>query len=330
MRVCVLSGGIGGARFTEGLRSTLGPDDQITVVANTADDIWLFGLKICPDLDTVMYTLGGGIDDERRWGRAHETWNAKEELLAYGVQPDWFGLGDRDLATHLVRTQMLSAGYGLSDVTRALCRRWDTGVELLAMSDDRVETHVLVDDDESDSGQRAIHFQEYWVRLRASVPVRGVVVVGLESATAGPGVVDEIEQSDLVVVAPSNPIVSVGPIVGVAEIREALRRTTAPVVGVSPIVGGAAVRGMADQLLSGLGVEVSAAGVGRHYGARDRGGLLDAWLVDSGDEAEVATLREAGVEAHARPLLMSDDALTTALAADTLEVGLALRDRPRP
>ncbi|MFY0405865.1 2-phospho-L-lactate transferase, partial [Solicola sp. PLA-1-18] len=256
-----------------------------------------------------------------------ETWNAKAELQAYGVQPDWFGLGDRDLATHLVRTQMLSAGYGLSDVTRALCRRWDTGVELLPMSDDRVETHIVVDDDESPAGQKAIHFQEYWVRLRASVPVRGVVAVGIEAATAGPGVVEAIEGSDVVVVAPSNPIVSVGPIVGVAEIRDALRRTSAPVVGVSPIVGGAAVRGMADQLLSGLGVEVSAAGVGRHYGSRARGGLLDAWLVDSGDEDEVATLREAGVEAHARPLLMSDDALTAALAADTLEIGLALRDR---
>src|SRR5689334_17758453 len=159
-RVTVLSGGVGGARFLQGLLGVPGWGEDVTVVANTADDLWMHGLKICPDLDTVMYTLGGGIDAERGWGRTDETWHAKEELAAYGVEEAWFGLGDRDLATHLVRTRMLDAGYSLSAVTAALCERWRPGVRLLPMSDDRVETHVVVDDAEAPSGQRAVHFQE--------------------------------------------------------------------------------------------------------------------------------------------------------------------------
>src|SRR3954449_4664809 len=168
--ITVLSGGVGGARFLQGLLALLarrgGEAGRVTVVANTADDLWLHGLKICPDLDTVMYTLGGGIDAERGWGRTEETWHAKEELEAYGVEPTWFGLGDRDLATHLVRTEMLDAGYPLSAVTKALCERWRPGVAMLPMSDDRVETHVTVD--EPDAGRRAIHFQEWWIRYGAS------------------------------------------------------------------------------------------------------------------------------------------------------------------
>src|SRR3954466_1032508 len=195
--ITVLSGGVGGARFLQGLLALLarrggGEAGRVTVVANTADDLWLHGLKICPDLDTVMYTLGGGIDAERGWGRTDETWHAKQELEAYGVEPTWFGLGDRDLATHLVRTQMLEAGHPPSQVTEALCRRWQPGVRLLPMTDDRVESHVAVDDEDSPSGQRVVHFQEYWVRLHAEVPARAVVPVGLESATPGPGVIEAI------------------------------------------------------------------------------------------------------------------------------------------
>ena len=252
-RFTVLSGGIGGARFLQGLLRLVertGADAEITVIANTADDIWLHGLKVCPDLDTVMYTLGGGIDAERGWGRQDESWRAKEELAAYGVEPSWFGLGDRDLATHLVRTEMLGAGYPLSAVTEALCRRWQPGVRLLPMSDDRVESHVVIDDPAEPSGRRAVHFQEYWVRLQAAVPARAVVAVGLDKAQAAPGVVEAIRDADVVVLPPSNPVVSVGTIVGVAGVREALRDTSAPVVGLSPIVGGRHVRGMAEQLLA--------------------------------------------------------------------------------
>ena len=317
-RVTVLSGGVGGARFLQGLLQHLATHDpaaQVTVVANTADDIWLHGLKVCPDLATVMYTLGVGIDAGRGWGRTDETWHAKEELAAYGVEPTWFGLGDRDLATHLVRTEMLDAGYPLSAVTKALCRRWQPGVELLPMSDDRVETHIVIDDTDEPSGQRAVHFQEYWVRLGARVPARAVVPIGLDTATAAPGVVDAITSADVVVLPPSNPVVSIGTIIGVTEIRDALAATTAPVVGLSPIVAGTHVRGMAVQLLTALGIDVSAAGVAEHYGARRDGGLLDGWLVDERDAAEVARIEVAGIPCRAVPLMMTDHDATAAMAA---------------
>jgi LPPG:FO 2-phospho-L-lactate transferase len=320
-RVTVLSGGVGGARFVQGLLRHLGrvaPEAEVTVVANTADDIWLHGLKVSPDLDTVMYTLGGGIDAERGWGRTAETWHAKEELAAYGVEPTWFGLGDRDLATHLVRTQMLDAGYPLSAVTEALCRRWQPGVRLLPMSDDRVETHVVVDDDTEPSGRRAVHFQEYWIRLRAEVPAHAVVPVGLDTATPAPGVVEAITEADVVVLPPSNPVVSIGTIVGVAGIRDALAATAAPVVGLSPIVAGSHVRGMAAQLLTALGLEVSAAGVAEHYGARATGGLLDGWLVDERDADAVARVEAAGIPCRAVPLMMTDHDATAEMAAQAL------------
>jgi LPPG:FO 2-phospho-L-lactate transferase len=327
-QITVLSGGVGGATFLqglwhgiqEGLVPGVDPDAEITVVANTADDIWMHGLKICPDLDTVMYTLGDGIDPERGWGRRDETWGAKEELAAYGVEPTWFGLGDRDLATHLVRTQMLDAGYPLSEVTAALCRRWlvpvfADRVRLLPMSDDRVETHVAIADTDSPSGRRVVHFQEYWVRLHAEVPVEALVFVGLDGSSPGPGVIDAITDADLVIVPPSNPVVSVGTILGVPRVREALVATGAPVVGLSPIIGGNHVRGMAHQMLTAIGVEVSAAGVGLHYGARSAGGVLDGWLVDTVDADDAARVRDAGLPCAAVPLLMTSPAATAAMAA---------------
>ena len=332
-KITVLSGGMGGARFLQGLLHGLAsgslpgvsPDVEVTVVANTADDLWVHGLKVCPDLDTVMYTLGEGIDLERGWGRRDESWSVREELAAYGVEPTWFGLGDRDVATHLVRTQMLEAGYPLSQVTTALCRRWlepahGTRVRLLPMSDDRVETHVAIADPAAPSGRRVVHFQEYWVRLRAQVPAETVVVVGLEDAEPGPGVLEAITDADLVVLPPSNPVVSVGTILGVPGVRKALTDTTAPVVGLSPIVGGSHVRGMAEQMLTAIGVDVSAAGVGLHYGARAHGGVLDGWLVDERDADQVPRLVEAGLAARAVPLMMSDHDATAAMAAAAVDL----------
>jgi LPPG:FO 2-phospho-L-lactate transferase len=315
-RVVVLSGGVGGARFLSGLlhrHRSAGHDAEVTVVANTADDIWLHGLKVCPDLDTVMYTLGGGIDAERGWGRTDETWSVRTELEAYGVEPTWFGLGDRDIATHLVRTQMLEAGYPLSAVTAALCERWRPGVRLLPMSDDRVETHIAVEDADSPSGQRVVHFQEYWVRLHAEVPARAVLAVGMEQARPAPGVLEAIETADLVVLPPSNPVVSVGTILAVPGIREALRATPAPVVGLSPIVAGSHVRGMASQLLTAVGIEVGAAAVAEHYGSRREGGVLDGWLVDERDAAAVERVEAAGIACRAVPLMMHDLDATAAM-----------------
>jgi LPPG:FO 2-phospho-L-lactate transferase len=327
-RVTVLSGGVGGARFLQGLLRLVertGAATEVTVVANTADDIWVHGLKVSPDLDTVMYTLGGGIDTERGWGRTDESWHAGEELAAYGVEPTWFGLGDRDLATHLVRTRMLDAGYPLSAVTTALCERWRPGVRLLPMTDDRVETHVVVDDADEPSGQRAVHFQEYWVRLRASVPARAVVPVGLDRSTPAPGVLEALTATDLVLLPPSNPVVSVGTILGVPGVRDALRATSAPVVGLSPIVGGDHVHGMAAQVLTAIGVEVSAAAVAEHCGSRTGGGVLDGWLVDTVDAAEVDRVRAAGIACDAVPLMMTDHDATAAMAQEAVTMAARAR-----
>lgn len=310
MRITALAGGIGGARFLRGLRAAR-PDDEITVIGNTGDDIWLFGLRVCPDLDTVMYTLGGGINEEQGWGRTEETFAVKEELAAYGVEPQWFGLGDRDLATHVVRTQMLGAGFTLTDVTAALCERWSPGVRLLPMSDDRCETHVLIGES-ADGPRRAIHFQEWWVRLHATVPAEQFVFVGAESAKPGPGVLQAITDAHVVLLPPSNPVVSIGSILQIAGIRPALAATDAPVVGLSPIIGDAPVRGMADACLTAVGLPTTAEAVGRHYGAE----LLDGWLVDTVDAG--VTVPEVSVRAV--PLFMTSVEATAAMATAALEL----------
>ena len=230
------------------------------------------------------------------------------------MQPDWFGLGDRDLATHLVRSQMLRAGYPLSAVTEALCARWTPGATLLPASDDRCETHVVITDPET-GDHRAIHFQEWWVRYRAKIPTHSFAFVGSEKATAGPGVIDAIAGADVVILAPSNPVVSIGATLAVGGIRAALRSTSAPVIGYSPIVDGKPLRGMADECLSVIGVETTSQAVGRHYGARSATGLLDYWLVHDGDRAEIP-----GVTVASIPLLMSDPAIT----AEMVRAGLDL------
>ncbi len=310
MKVVALAGGIGGARFLRGLRAAA-PDAELTVVVNTGDDLTLYGLRICPDLDTVMYTLGGGIDEERGWGRRDETFHAKAELEAYGVPTAWFGLGDRDLATHLVRAQMTAAGYPLSAVTAALCDRWQPGARLIPMTDDRFETHVLV---EVDGVRKVIHFQEWWVRHRAALRAHAFVYVGADAAQPAPGVLDAIEAADLVVLPPSNPVVSIGTCLQVPGVRAALGAKR--VVGVSPIVGGAPVRGMADACLSAIGVATSAEAVGRHYGSP----LLDGWLVDSSDEGASVP----GVQVRAVPLLMSSPEATKAMGQAVLDLAVSL------
>lgn len=326
-QITVLAGGMGGARFCLGLRHLLGDDDaEITVIGNTGDDIWVHGLRVCPDLDSIMYTLGGGISAERGWGREAETFHAKEELAAYGVEPTWFGLGDRDIATHLVRTTSLAAGYSLSDVTAALCHRWQPGVRLLPMTDDRAETHVIVDDPDGTVGENgplrvALHFQEWWIRHRASLPAYDFTIVGIDDATPAPGVLDAITGADVVLLSPSNPVVSIGTILAVPGIREAVSGTSAPVVGLSPIIGGAPVRGMADACLAAIGVPTTAAGVAGHYGARAGGGVLDAWLIDTVDADAVPAIEELGIACVAAPLLMTDPDATARMAHAAL--GLA-------
>ena len=232
----------------------------------------------------------------------------------YGAEAPWFGLGDLDIATHLMRTQMLDAGYPLSDVTAALCVRWQPGVRLLPMSDQRCETHVVV---EVDGARKAIHFQSWWIEHHVQLPALAFVPVGVEDAVPAPGVLDAISGADVVLIAPSNPVVSIGTILAVPGIRDAVAATPAPVVGFSPIIGGAPVRGMADACLIAIGVEVSAQAVAEHYGARLAGGLLDAWLIDEADEVVVP-----GIQVRQVPLYMSDDAATAAMVRAGVDLAL--------
>lgn len=319
VQIVILAGGVGGSRFVAGVRAAY-PAATLTIIGNTADDITLHGLRICPDLDTMMYSLGGGIDAERGWGRSEETWQVKQELAEYQMEPSWFGLGDRDLATHLVRSQLLEAGYPLSEVTQALCARWlrgDNPPRLLPMTDDRVETHIVIADGEQPSGRRAIHFQEYWVRLHAEPDALDVIRVGIDAATPAPGVIGAIAEADLILIAPSNPVVSIGPILAVPGMRAALAAASAPVIGFAGIVSGAPVLGMAHRLLPAIGVAVDAAAVGLHYGARPTG-VLDAWIVDQSDAATVPALQQAGLRAAATELIMSSPEAT----ADFIRFGL--------
>jgi LPPG:FO 2-phospho-L-lactate transferase len=320
MHLVVLAGGVGGARFLRGVRSYADRvGGSVTAIVNTGDDISIHGLRVCPDLDSVMYGLAGAADPERGWGRADERWTVREELAAYGAQPDWFSLGDRDIATQLVRTTMLTAGYPLSAVTEALCDRWQPGVRLLPATDDRLETHVVVAREPGGDGgpTEAIHFQQWWIRHRAELPAQRFVFVGAESAKPAPGVTEAIADASAILIAPSNPVVSITPILAVPGLREALAAARAQVIGVSPIIGGAPVRGMADACLAAIGAECSAAGVGRLYGARTAGGLLDGWLVDAAADAGAEV---AGVAVREVPLWMTDDRATAAMVAAALEL----------
>ncbi len=341
MRITALAGGIGGARFLRGLRHHLEqrPDDggtphQVTVIGNTGDDVTLHGLRVCPDLDTVMYTLGGGIHEEQGWGLDGETFAVAGELAAYGAEPQWFTLGDRDFATHIMRTRLLGLGYTLSQVTEALCARWQlsgpahrpprrTSVRLLPMSDDPIETHVVIDDTEGAPGAdgepavKAVHFQEWWVRLHASVPARQILAVGIDQAKPAPGVEEAIREADVVLLPPSNPVVSIGTILAVPGVRDAMRATAAPIVGVSPIIGGAPVRGMADACLTAIGLETSAEAVASLYSD-----FLSGWLVAPGDGGGAVP---DGVTQREVPLLMTDVEASAAIAAAALDLADAVR-----
>jgi LPPG:FO 2-phospho-L-lactate transferase len=315
MRITVLAGGVGAARFLRGLRAAA-PEAEITVIGNTGDDIVLFGLHISPDLDTVMYTLGGGISSERGWGRSDESYAVLPELAAYGAGPDWFTLGDRDIATHITRTAMLHAGATLSEATRKLCERWQPGVILLPMSDDRVETHVVIDEG---GCPHAVHFQEWWVRLHAAVPARQILATGADQATPAPGVLEAIETADYVLFPPSNPVVSIGTILAVPQIRAAVAART--VVGVSPIIGDAPVHGMADECLTAIGVPTTAAAVAAHYGSS----LIDGWLVDERDKAATTAPELNGIAVRALPLYMTDLAASAQIATAALQLAEELR-----
>ncbi|MGH3665902.1 MAG: 2-phospho-L-lactate transferase [Egibacteraceae bacterium] len=306
MKVVALAGGVGAARFLRGLVRVVAPAN-LTVVANTGDDLRVHGLHVSPDLDTLTYTLGGGVHPEQGWGRADDTLTVAAELRDRYGRPDWFTLGDRDLATHLVRTQRLAEGASLSSVTAEVARAWGLGFTLLPMTDDVVATRIRTADG------RDLHFQRWWVGEHAAPDVAEVRLEGAGAATPAPGVLEAVADADAVVLCPSNPVVSIGTILAVPGIRDALR--VACVVGVSPIVGGKVVRGMADRLLPAVGAETSARGVARLYAD-----LLDGWVLDTADAQLEPAVAALGVRTRVTGTVMRDLGVTEALARSVLEL----------
>jgi LPPG:FO 2-phospho-L-lactate transferase len=313
MRVTALAGGIGAGKFLRGLTRVV-PGDDLTVVVNVADDLVVHGLHVSPDPDSVTYWLGDAFDRERGWGRRGETFRANEELSIFDPDAAWFSLGDLDLATHLFRTGILAAGGSLSEATARIARRFGVEARLLPASDDPVRTRI--DAVDRRTGEPLdLHFQEYWVRRRAADPVKGVRYVGASDATPAPGVLDAIADADVVVFCPSNPVVSIGPLLAVPGIRDAVERRRGSTVGVSGIVGDAPVSGMADKLMPAVGIEVTAAGVAEHY--RE---LLVGWLVDDLDRGAIPRIASFGMRCAATDTIMTDDERAEAVARAALEL----------
>lgn len=305
-----LAGGVGAARFLRGLVQIVAPDD-VTVVVNTGDDDWFHGLLVCPDLDTVTYTLAGAENPETGWGLAGETFATMAALERYGV-PTWFRLGDRDLATHLYRDERLRAGAPLSTITTEISDKWGVRSRILPMTDERVATRIDVRG--SDGEVSELRMQEWFVRERAEPPVAAVRFEGAAGTAPAPGVLEALDHAETIVVCPSNPVISIGPIVAVPGVRDALRRRRDRVVGVSPIIAGAPVKGPADRLMGPLGMEVSCVGVARAY--RD---FCSALVIDAGDAARAAEVEALGVRAVVADTLMRDARVAAALARHTLD-----------
>jgi LPPG:FO 2-phospho-L-lactate transferase len=304
--IVVLSGGVGGARFVRGLVDLVGSSDVI-VVGNVGDDTEVLGLYVSPDLDSLLYTLTGRHDEERGWGRRDETWNALETAKELGDDETWFQLGDRDVGLHLVRTKALSAGEPLSSITARIAAELGLEVRLLPATDDRLRTIV-----ETPAG--AFSLQEWFVRRRHQDDVTGLRFDGAAGARPAPGVLDAIEQASLVVVAPSNPYISIWPILAVEPIRDAVQRKHTPVVGVSPAIGGKAVKGPAARMLESLAGGTSPVHVAGCYP-----GLLDALVIDEADAAGADELEETGVRPHVTSTLMTDRQAACRLAESVLE-----------
>lgn len=303
--ITVLAGGVGAARFLRGLLDVVPPED-VTAIVNVGDDLVLHALHISPDLDTVTYTLAGAINPETGWGLAGETWQAMTTLEQYGGEA-WFRLGDRDLGTHLYRTQRLQSGATLSEVTGEIARAWGLGLRLLPVTDDPLRTMVTI----ADEGE--VSFQEYFVGRQHSVPVSSVRFAGADTATAGPDVIEAIEKADVIVIAPSNPIVSIGPVLAVPGVREAVVARRDRTVAVSPIVAGAALKGPADRMLRELGHEPSVVGVARMYAE-----LASVLVVDEADMRSSADVAAEGVECVVVPTVMSSPEVAAALARVTI------------
>lgn len=313
IKIVALAGGVGGARMVDGLAQAL-PSQNLTIVVNTGDDFDHFGLRICPDLDTVCYTLAGLANPETGWGRANETWNAFESITNLDG-PDWFRLGDRDLGTHLERTRRLVLGQTLSQVTRDFCRAWKVESTVLPMSDDLVPTTVFTE-------EGPLPFQEYFVHRQSQPRVTGFAFEGIQRARPAPGVLESIQEADLVVICPSNPWVSIDPILGIHGIREAVASRCT--LAVSPIIGGQAVKGPAAKMYAEMGIQPSALAVARHYGSKTTGGLLTGFLFDEVDAGQASTIHEEGFQIMLTNTMMKTSSDKLQLAEQVLAFGKTL------
>ena len=310
--IAVLAGGVGAARLLRGLVRTVDPA-SITAVVNVADDLVLHGLHISPDLDTVTYTLAGAVDAERGWGLTGETWQAMAALERFGA-PTWFNLGDRDLATHLHRTGRLADGATLSTVTAEIARSWGLDLTLLPVSDDPVRTRVVVVDPDGPPEGTEVGFQEYFVQRHHDVPVRAVRFEGAAEARPAPGVLDALADAEVVIIAPSNPVVSIGPLLAVPGVADALAARRRSVVAVSPLVAGAALKGPADRLMADLGQEPSAVGVARAYAE-----VAGALVIDHADAELAGAGEQLGLRCTVTDTIMADAERAEALARTTLD-----------
>ncbi len=313
----VLAGGVGAARFLRGLTRVV-PPETVTAIVNVGDDLTHLGLRICPDLDSITYWLAGVVHPEQQWGRADESHVVAAELQRFGHEP-WFTLGDRDLGVHLHRSLRLAEGAPLSQVTAEVSAAFGVATRLIPATDHSVETRITTTDG------RDLHFQEYWVRERARPEIAGIRLAGAEAARPAPGAIETLRTAEAILIAPSNPVVSIDTILAIPGIRDAIASSNAPVVGVSPIIGGEVVRGMAHKLLPAVGTEVSSRGVARHYGT-----LLDGWVVDDRDAAMVDDVRALGIAAVATDTMMDDVEVAAALARTCLGLADETRSEDRP
>ncbi len=313
MKVVTLAGGIGAGKFLRGLARVVSGSD-LTVIVNVADDVVVNGLHVSPDPDSVIYWLGDVFDRDRGWGRRDETFRAAEELRAFQAPDAWFNLGDLDLATHLVRTDMLTRGATMSQVIERVAVRFGVDARILPVSDDPIQTRI--DALDPATGETLdLHFQEYWVRRRGADQVKDVRYGGVEGSQPAPGVLAAIGGADAVVLCPSNPVVSIGPILAVPGVRVAVASRRAVVTGVSPIVAGAPVAGMADRLMPAVGLEVTAAGVAAAYGD-----LLTGWVIDVRDAPLAGRIEASGIRVAVTDAIMADDDSAERIARTALEL----------
>jgi LPPG:FO 2-phospho-L-lactate transferase len=303
LKVVALAGGVGGAKLADGLAQVLQPD-ELTIVVNTGDDFIHLGLNISPDLDTICYTIAGIANPDSGWGRANETWNAFTELKRMGM-PDWFQLGDADLATHILRTSYLSEGKTLTDVTKAFCKAWSIRVNIIPMSDDVVRTWII-----SDQGEMG--FQEYFVHRKCKPVIKSIKFIGIENSNPAPGIVESIEQADAVVICPSNPFVSIDPILAVPKIGSVVENKL--VVAISPIIGDHALKGPAAKMFSEFAIEPSATAVAQHYR-----NFLDCLFIDSSDKGQSRYIVDSGIQTIITDIYMRDKTDRGRLASEVIQ-----------